>query len=42
VAEYGGGFSAAVRKENYFGVQFHAEKSGHAGLQVLRNFIELC
>ncbi len=42
VTEYGSGFSAAVRKDNYFGVQFHAEKSGHAGLQVLRNFIELC
>jgi len=42
VTEYGGDFSAAVRKDNYFGVQFHAEKSGNAGLQVLRNFIELC
>lgn len=42
VTEYGSAFSAAVRKDNYFGVQFHAEKSGNAGLQVLRNFIELC
>lgn len=42
VTEYGGDFSAAVRKENFFGVQFHAEKSGNAGLQVLRNFVELC
>jgi len=42
VTEYGGDFSAAVRKDNYFGVQFHAEKSGSAGLQVLRNFVELC
>ncbi len=42
VAEYAGEFSAAVRKDNFFGVQLHAEKSGNAGLQVLRNFVELC
>lgn len=42
ITEYAGEFSAAVRRENYFGVQFHAEKSGNAGLQVLRNFVELC
>jgi glutamine amidotransferase len=42
VTEYAGDFSAAVRKDNYYGVQFHAEKSGNAGLQVLRNFVELC
>jgi glutamine amidotransferase len=42
VTEYAGDFSAAVRKSNYYGVQFHAEKSGNAGLQVLRNFVELC
>lgn len=42
VSEYGGEFSASVRKRNYRGVQFHVEKSGNAGLQVLRNFIELC
>lgn len=40
--EYGLQFSSAVQHKNFYGVQFHAEKSGNAGLQLLRNFSELC
>lgn len=34
-------FSAALHKDNFYGVQFHAEKSADAGEQILRNFIKL-
>ncbi|HDR03969.1 MAG TPA: imidazole glycerol phosphate synthase subunit HisH [Candidatus Marinimicrobia bacterium] len=34
-------FSAAIQKENYFAVQFHPEKSGKAGEEILRNFLSI-
>jgi glutamine amidotransferase len=40
--DYGTPLTAAVQKANVFGVQFHPEKSGPRGLQVLRNFYEIC
>jgi glutamine amidotransferase len=36
---YGLEFSAALGKRNFFGTQFHPEKSGGAGLKVLSNFL---
>ena len=38
---YGVKFSAAIQKDNFFGVQFHPEKSGKAGEQLLKNFAHL-
>ena len=39
---HGDEFSAAIQKNNFYGVQFHPEKSGEAGIRLLKNFIELC
>ena len=42
VTDYGGPVTAAVQNGTVFGCQFHPEKSGEAGLQILRNFAALC
>jgi glutamine amidotransferase len=39
---YGTPFASALRKDNWWGVQFHPEKSGKDGLRLLRNFIQIC
>jgi glutamine amidotransferase len=41
VTDYGIKFASVVAKENVFGTQFHPEKSGQHGLQILRNFAVL-
>lgn len=34
-------FSAAIRKDNFFATQFHPEKSGKIGENIIKNFLEL-
>ena len=41
VTEHGEPFAAIVQRGHVAGVQFHPEKSGDVGLQVLRNFLNL-
>ncbi|MGC6421805.1 MAG: imidazole glycerol phosphate synthase subunit HisH [Flavobacteriaceae bacterium] len=40
-ANYGIPYTVAVQKDNFFGVQFHPEKSSKAGQQLLENFMQL-
>jgi glutamine amidotransferase len=40
-ANHGIDFTAALEKDNFYGIQFHPEKSGDAGLKLLNNFLEL-
>lgn len=40
-AEYGAKVPAVIQSENIFACQFHPEKSGEAGLRILRNFLEI-
>lgn len=39
--DYGQPFSAAISKDNFFGVQFHPERSAAVGATILNNFLEL-
>jgi glutamine amidotransferase len=41
VSDYIHPYSAALHKDNFYGVQFHPEKSAAAGEQLLRNFLSL-
>ena len=38
---YGAPYSAALNKDNFYGVQFHPEKSGEVGATLLQNFLAL-
>ena len=41
VTEYIHPFSSAMQKDNFYATQFHPEKSGAVGQQILKNFLEL-
>jgi len=41
ICTHGADFAAVIEKQNIFAVQFHPEKSGDAGAQLLRNFLRL-
>ena len=41
VTDYGIAFSSALHKNNFYGVQFHTEKSAAVGEQILKNFLSL-
>jgi glutamine amidotransferase len=40
VTAYGQPYSSALHRDNFYGVQFHPEKSAQVGEQILRNFID--
>ena len=40
--DYSGLFTSSVHRENVYGVQFHPEKSHRWGVQLLKNFAEIC
>jgi imidazole glycerol-phosphate synthase subunit HisH len=42
LTDYDDVFVSAVAKDNFYGVQFHPERSGTAGLRLLANFVSLC
>jgi glutamine amidotransferase len=39
--EHGAAFAAVVQRGNFWGAQFHPERSGAAGAQLLKNFLEM-
>ena len=41
VSDYGLRYSAALQKDNFYGVQFHPEKSSDIGSNILKNFLTL-
>jgi glutamine amidotransferase len=41
VTDYGGKYSAALHRDNFWATQFHPEKSGSVGETILKNFLNL-
>ncbi|MFL5742031.1 MAG: imidazole glycerol phosphate synthase subunit HisH [Flavisolibacter sp.] len=41
LCNYGIEYAAAVKKDNFYGVQFHTEKSADTGDRIIKNFLEL-
>ena len=41
VTDYCGAYSAALHKDNFYATQFHPEKSGSVGEQILKNFLAI-
>mgnify|MGYP000959648467 FL=1 len=41
ITNYGIKYASALREKNFYGVQFHPEKSSKAGAQILKNFLNL-
>ena len=42
VADYGSILPVVIERSNLFGTQFHPEKSGKIGAQIVKNFIKIC
>jgi imidazole glycerol-phosphate synthase subunit HisH len=42
ICNYGIDFSASLRHKNFYGVQFHPEKSAQQGIKIIKNFLEIC
>ena len=40
-SNYNGFFSVAIQKNNFYGVQFHPEKSSKPGIKILENFLTI-
>jgi len=41
ITSHGSDFSASTRYKNFYGTQFHPEKSGRIGARILRNFLDI-
>ncbi len=42
ICYYGIDFCSSMEKDNFYGVQFHPEKSGKMGIRLIKNFVEKC